>query len=487
MKERIVSVLRNDLPGYVSSFAFHFVLLFLFWLILAPRAYRLFGGGGGSQMELQLTELDEQNGQKTPVNVVPRKPILVDVNQNPDPKPVPKTVAKKKSGKTAGKGPRSIPVEPVNVKSLFENRKPKIRERVMKELDPQERIRRAIAAGLNWLQRQQKSDGHWRLFGPQAGYPDPGEYASYSTKTGATALAMLAFLGDGHTHKKAGRYQKTVAKGLTWLVGIQRPNGDFHDVEQEGREPAFYAHSQATIVLCEAYAMTGDKSLREPVERGVKYLVQSQNPVKGGWKYRPQLPSSKGDLSVTGWALMALHSARSAGISVSPRTFELASAFLDSVQAENGSRYKYEPQPSTWPVTPTMTAEGLLCRQFLGWKIDNDALRKGVEYLKRPRNEPRWQAGGRGRPHVYYWYYAGHVFHNMGGNDWKTWYDKTALMIVDRQSRVPGHKKNLGGSWDPKGRDGVYGYGEVGGRLYMTAMCLLVLEMPIRHRPVYAE
>ena len=140
---------------------------------------------------------------------------------------------------------------------------------------------------MNWLEWQQKSDGHWRLSGKQAGYPDAGDSPAISTKTGATALALLAFLGDGHTHKKAGRYQKTVARGLRWLIGIQRPNGDLHDVEQEGRDAAFYAHSQATIVLCEAYALTGDKTLREPAERGVKFLLESQNPVKRGVEIPP--------------------------------------------------------------------------------------------------------------------------------------------------------------------------------------------------------
>ena len=485
LKQRVLNGIKTSWPGYVSSFAFHFIVLLLFWVILAPRAYRLFGGQGGEAMiDLLLTNLEEKSGQKADPKQ-PRKPAFAfHVKADPEPIPKPKKF-RKKPGKSAGKGSLPLPVRPVDVQSLFKNRKPENRERVLKEVDPEKKIRRAIAAGLNWLQWQQKSDGHWRLYGQQAGYPDPGEYASISTKTGATAMAMLAFLGDGHTHKKSGRYQKTVARGIQWLIGIQKSNGDLHDVDQEGRDAAFYAHSQAVIVLCEAFAMTGDKSLREPAERGVKYLLESQNTVKGGWKYRPQLPSSKGDLSVTGWALMALHSARSAGLEVPPRAYELASRFLDSVQMQNGSRYKYEALPSMWPVTPTMTAEGLLCRQFLGWPKDHPALRKGVAYLKRPRNEPRWKAGGRGRPHVYYWYYSGQVFHNLGGSDWKTWYDKTAMMIVDRQSRIPGRKKNLAGSWNPKGRDGSYGFGEVGGRLYMTAMCLLVLEMPIRHRSVY--
>jgi hypothetical protein len=486
LRERLLREIRTGWPGCLSSFGLHIFLLLLLWLLVAPDAYRLLGGDGGSGFELRLSSLDEKRGDNAEPHR-PRQPIF-DLNVSPDPlpKPNPKK-AEKQPGKAAGKGFRSLPVAPVNVQSLFDNRKPERRGEVLKELDSEERIRRAIGRGLSWLQRQQKSDGHWVLYGRDAGYPDPGEYSSISTLTGATALAMLAFLGDGHTHKQRGPYQKTVAKGLKWLLGIQKPSGDFHDVDEEGRDAAFYAHSQATIVVCEAYAMTGDESLRKPAERGVQYLLDSQNPVKGGWKYRPQLPTSKGDLSVTGWALMALHSARSAGIAVNPRAYALAARFLDSVQEQDGALYKYEPRPSTWPVTSSMTAEGLLCRQFLGWPKSHPALKRGVDYLKQPANEPRWQAGGRARPHVYFWYYAGHVFHNMGGDDWKTWYQKTAMMIVARQQQSSGRKHDVHGSWPPKGRDGSYGYGEVGGRLYMTAMCLLVLETPIRHRPIYAK
>ena len=483
LRERLLREFRTGWPGYLSSFGFHVLLLLLLWWLVAPQAYRLLGGDGGSGFELRLSRLEEKSGENA-VPHRPRKPIF-DLTVNPDalPKPNPKQ-AEKQPGKAAGKGFRSPPVAPVNVQSLFENRKPERRGEVLKELDPEENIRRAIARGLSWLQRQQKSDGHWRLYGRDAGYPDPGEYSSISTRTGATALAMLAFLGDGHTHTRRGPYQKTVARGLKWLIGIQKPNGDFHDAYEEGRQASFYAHSLATIVVCEAWAMTGDESLRKPAERGVKYLLDSQNPVNGGWKYRPQLPTSKGDLSVTGWALMALHSARSAGIAVNSRAYELAAKFLDSVQEQDGALYKYEPHPSPRPVSATMTAEGLLSRQFLGWPKTHPALKRGVEYLRQPQNDPRWQAGGSGRPHVYYWYYAGHVLHNMGGDDWKTWYRKTATMIVARQEQSPGRKRDVHGSWPPRGRDGSYGYGEVGGRLYMTAMCLLVLEMPIRHRPI---
>ncbi|MFQ5734524.1 MAG: prenyltransferase/squalene oxidase repeat-containing protein, partial [Planctomycetaceae bacterium] len=482
LSERIAKEMKTGGGGYLASLAFHAVLLLVLWMFIAPETFRLGGGGDAAFIELRLVDRDNDAGRdpKTPSErtFAFQNPVKTEPIRKPVPKP------RKTEGQPAGKKPIGRPVKPVPVKALFRNRTPESRAKIFKEIDPQQKIRRAISGGLYWLKRQQQSAGNWRL---HEGYPDPG-YFGVRTDTGATALALLAFLGDGHTHRKAGVHREVVAKGLKWLVGIQKPNGDFHDHDDLGRQSAFYAHSQATIAVCEAYAMTGDESLRKPAEDAIRFLVKSQNPVRGGWKYQPQAPESQADLSVTGWALMALHSARAAGIDVPQQAFDLSARFLDAVQSNDGAHYRYEAKPGREP-TVTMTAEGLLCRQFLGWEREHPALKKGVAYLMLPEQTPRWQSGGPARPHVYSWYYTGHVLHNLGGGDWKHWYAGVAAMIVTQQSQTLGRRNDVQGSWDPKvprTRD-YYGYGQYGGRLYMTAMCVLVLELPIRHRPVYDE
>ena len=129
-----------------------------------------------------------------------------------------------------------------------------------------------------------------------------------------------AYLGDGHTHRQ-GDYQSTVAAGLSWLKKMQRPDGNLFDIDEFGRSPTYYAHSMATIALCEAYAMTADRTLRLPARNAVKFLIESQHPTNGGWKYQKLTEVTnlnlKCDLSVTGWALMALHSARLCDFDVS--------------------------------------------------------------------------------------------------------------------------------------------------------------------------
>lgn len=335
--------------------------------------------------------------------------------------------------------------------------------------------REAIARALRWLARQQQGDGSWSLNGP---YPDGG---SIRTETGATALALLAFLGDGQTHQ-SGEYQTEIQRGLDWLKKAQRPNGDLFDDDEQGKEPHFYAHSQGTIALCEALALTGDETLREPAERAVRFLVDAQNPELGGWKYRPLTATGIGDLSVTGWVLMALHSARMAEIDVPFETFQLSERFLDSVQEHpaNASQYKYRPDfPAEDSQRWSMTAEGLLCRQWLGWPKHHPAMRRGVEFLMAEKNRPEWKPRRR---NVYAWYYTAQTLHNVGGSEWEEWFSHVLPLIVENQ--LTGGREQ--GSWHPLRPPGAFHErSRDAGRLYLTVMCVLILQTPDRHAPLY--
>lgn len=349
---------------------------------------------------------------------------------------------------------------------------------------------RSLSLGLAWLARQQRSDGSWQLDvgNPSRGLANYPDAASPSLKTdaGATALALLVYLGVGETHLE-GKYQENIKRGIDWLLRTQKANGDLHDWEERGRQTAFYAHSQATITLCEAFALTGDENLREPAQRAVQFLLDSQYLTDGGWKYQPQSGLTTGDLSVTGWALMALNTARAAELDVPPAAFERASGFLDTVQEEGGFRYKYMQIDPLENVSPAMTAEGLLSRQWLGWEKDHPAMIEGVEYLIDPMFEPNWSAGER---NVYQWYYTAQLLHNLGGDAWTTWFDRVKRLIVENQSTAGGRAKgkDVLGSWHPtRPKGSPWEYGDKAGRLYVTAMCLLILETPIRHAAIYEE
>jgi hypothetical protein len=319
----------------------------------------------------------------------------------------------------------------------------------------------AVHRALEWLKKNQKANGYWLLNGP---YSDAGEAEN---KVSATALALLAFQGAGNTHLTNGDYKydykSVVRKGWEALLKTQSSEGQFV-VENGPLYHQMYSHAQATIALCELYGMTHDSSFRTPAEKAVRFCVKSQDTTGGGWRYSP---NSDSDTSVTGWFVMALQSAMMAGIEVPSPTMLNVSRYLDAAQDGEGSRYHYQPHGFS---TYAMTAEGLLCRQYLGWKRDDSRLVEGVKYLAaQPISDTELN--------VYYWYYATQVMHHMGGEYWKGWNAVMRQFLPETQVK----KGSEDGSWDPGGDR----YGPAGGRLYVTCLRTFMLEVYYRHLPIY--
>ena len=469
LRERI----ENAGPGFATSLVLHTVIfLVMAWYTFFNISRAGFGSIDGAWI------VDTKRDSVTnapPINIrAIQPPKVASVGSAPDrsnTKPV-------GGGGTPEKqrAPRP-PVSPVDVSQLLDDRNPTAAKQRLFDDGGNEATWKCIQTALAWFQRQQQSAGNWQL---HAGYPDAGERV-LRTDTGATALAMLCLIGAGNTHEQ-GDFQSTVARGRNWLVGVQKPSGDFHDHVELGRQTAFYAHTQATIALAELFALSGDESLRPPVERAVRFLLQAQQPMTGGWKYRPLTADSVADLSVTGWALMALHTARAAGIEVPDEAFFRATQFLDSVEEDNGAAYRYEPSDPPDRVSTAMTAEGLLCRQYLGWTAEQPALQRGRKLLLGARAEPAWVEGRR---NVYEWYYAAHVLHNLADEDWQPWFGHVQQIIVSQQTRSGSSRKgkDVRGSWHPLRPTGSpHEYAQKAGRLYLTAMCVLILETPFRYR-----
>jgi len=316
----------------------------------------------------------------------------------------------------------------------------------------------AVKNGLLWLKKNQRRDGSWSLVGP---YQNGG---NMENRVAATAMALLAFQGAGHTHQK-GEFKEQVAEGWDWLLQQQHDNGSFipADVNQHHQ---LYTHAQATIALCELYGMTEDSRFRDAAQRAIAFSVSAQSE-EGGWRY---FPKRDADTSVTGWFVMALQSALMAKLEVPSTTLMNVQKFLDTVAIDGGRRYEYQPGRHE---NLAMSAEGLLCRQYLGWKQDDQRLRDGVSRIVANPVDYSNQ-------NVYYWYYATQAAHHMEGSLWDRW------NRVMRQE-VPEHQVKDGpeaGSWSPMQDE----WGARGaGRLYTTCLSIYMLEVYYRHLPIYAE
>ena len=341
------------------------------------------------------------------------------------------------------------------------------RREAAKTLGGSEDSEEAVERGLQWLTRNQYPDGHWSIDDfPGETSESLGE-GSFVSNSAATGLSLLAFLGAGYTHQ-SGKHQEVVDRGMKWLLEHQKPDGDLFADETEF--VWFYSHGIASIALCEAYGLTKDPALRAPAQRALDFIVESQHKEFGGWRYRPQFES---DTSVSGWQLMALKSGEMAGLNVPKDAYAGVSHWLDSVQSKSAAgQFSYHP---TKDVSPAMSAEGLLMRQYLGAKRDDAQLIAGANYL-------RTRLPDFGQRDAYYWYYATQVMFHMQGDHWNEWNNSLRDLLVTTQSK----EGLVSGSWDPS-RPSPDKWANGGGRHYLTCLNLLMLEVYYRHLPLYLE
>ncbi len=318
----------------------------------------------------------------------------------------------------------------------------------------------AVEAALKWFINHQLPDGSWNFDLTKS--PSCQGQCTHGGKNpsvaGATSLALLPFLGRGYTHKE-GPYKKQLEFALNALAT--------QVVKGKGNAGGgSYVQGLAGICLSEAYAMTQDQRLAMPAQLAVNYIMASQDPVGGGWGYGYRAP---GDTSILGWNLMGLKSGHMAFLQVDPMSVKRAVAFLDSVQTDEGSGYGYRTPGNS----PSLTAAGLLCRMYLGWKKDHPALNRGLDRLaKMGPND-----------NLYYGYYGTQVMHHVEGERWVAWNAKMRDKLVKGQAKQ-GHEQ---GSWyEPFGHASA-DHGNNGGRIYITSLATMILEVYYRHLPIYSQ
>ncbi len=313
----------------------------------------------------------------------------------------------------------------------------------------------AVAGGLAWLARHQAPDGSWRfdLSGCRCdgACRHPGTVTS---TTAATGIALLPFLGAGHTHEE-GTHRETVTRGIYYLMSRLQATPRGGDLS----EGTMYGHGVATLALAEALGMTGDRMLVPYVRDAVRFIETSQDLHGGGWRY---LPGQAGDTTVTAWQLAALKSAAFAGVAVPSPTVDGVCRFLDRVQVRDGEGYGYlSPQDR-----PCTSAIGLLCRIYTTWP-DKAALDRGLARLAKR---------GPDREAVYQNFYLSQALLLHQHVLWERWNKQHRDQLVARQDRI-GHEA---GSWSFADADTA-----PGGRLGHTALAILTLEVYYRLLPIY--
>ncbi|MBE7462640.1 MAG: zf-HC2 domain-containing protein [Planctomycetes bacterium] len=338
----------------------------------------------------------------------------------------------------------------------------------------------AVDAGLAYLARVQEADGHWDVKKHEATDAKHGGFEE--ADVAVTGLALLAFLGAGHT-EKVGKYKDNVKRAVDWLVSIQKENGALG--------PTGYAHAIAGMALSEAAGMGRIERTKEAAQKavdldngkGTKFADVSE---RGGWGYGyTQMGDVRGDLSNSGWHIMFLKSAKVAGLKVDQACLDGVHRYLDAVERGkkegdpySGHLYVYSNGMGDEGISPRRTAMGCLGRLFFGSKPED--LENGIQYIM-DTNKPGYGLPKREKwnNHVemYYVYYGTLVIFQAGGERWKLWNEALQEALLPHQVKDGGPKD---GSWDPNA-----GYAKLWGRVGETAFSVLCLEVFYRYLPMY--
>ena len=291
-------------------------------------------------------------------------------------------------------------------------------------------VEESIDRGLVYLPKTQKEDGSW----------------SDGNKTAYTALSLMAFMVKGDMPEQPP-HGETMSKALDYIL----------KQSVEGRRgfmgTTMYEHGFATLALSEAWGMSGrDKDVRQALVKGVDVIIRSQGG-NGAWTYNPSPSPNFGDISVTGAQLVALASAKEAGIFVPTETIDRAMVFVKSCHHKELGSFGYKGPGSGYARTALGVTSLMLCGQR-----DDPAATAGLKWLQ--ENVDYKEPHGN---QLYSRYYGGIALFQAGDGPFDTFYKPLREEILKSQ------------------KDNGYFHGSA----VSHQLSILILGTPYRFIPIY--
>jgi len=296
-------------------------------------------------------------------------------------------------------------------------------------------------------------------------------------------LAGMAFLSVGHTPGQ-GPYGDVLNRCIDYILATpfdpivapyvpgRATKGYLVRTNPYGR---MYSHAIATLFLSEVSGMVDperQKKIDAVLPKALKIIltaqaVQKEEKYAGGWRYLRT--SNTSDLSISGWNLMALRSARLNGAPVPAGAIAKAIEYVD--RCHNSAKGGFDYQPGEGKASPPMSAVGLLCRELSGHH--NDAINRrcgdyllglaqGDRFLFKGGPQDIWM-GNR----AYVIYYASNAMFQLGGTHWERFAPLLYRYVLPQQA--------TDGGW----------HATHYGRAYSTSMYVLALTVSYRQLPIY--
>jgi hypothetical protein len=337
-------------------------------------------------------------------------------------------------------------------------------------------VESCVDRALAWIASQQAADGSFPT--------DP------AAQPAVTSLCVLAFLSRGH-QPGIGPYGAQLNRAIDFVLGCQMPDGLF---SYETPEPvlnangpshtATYNHAIAGLMLGEVFGhVTGQRSkdIKRAVQKALQYTLDLQTRPKkhpndkGGWRYLLVQRSSgnaDSDLSVTGWQLMFLRSARNAEFKVPQSYINDAMDYIHRSWDDQTGMFLYEISASeSHPHGRGLMGSAILSLSLGGQHQSREAQAAGDWLLAHPFRS-FGENGGRFDRFFYSTYYCSQAAAQLGGRYWTGIFPPIAgilLQIQHPDGSFPLETLN----------DGFFGPD------YSTAMAVLSLTPAYQLLPVY--
>ena len=264
-----------------------------------------------------------------------------------------------------------------------------------------------------------------------------------------TSVGLMAFLLQGHVPGR-GKYGEVMDKAVAYLLKVYKINGKTGYLGVGN----MYEHGLSTLALSEVWGQSKNPEIREALIKAVDVILRAQSK-NGGWRYSPK-PGDH-DISVTVMQVVALNSAKEAGVAVPDASLKKAVQYARSCFHHDSGGFNYQPG-SGGPKLPR-SAGGVMALIMAGARDSREVIR-GIEYL---RSKSQSFASAPGDRLMYYaHYYAMQAMYQMGDRYFKMWYDIVAPAMLAAQ--------RPNGAWG----DG-----------YVTGTAILVLGTPYRYLPIY--
>ena len=349
------------------------------------------------------------------------------------------------------------------------------------------RLDDSVERALSWLATQQKDDGSFESID--------------MSQPAVTALGLMAFLAQGESPVD-GKYQKQLSKAIDFIALQQKANGLIsHDAPNAVPIPrqlpadshtelcvtAVYNHAISSLALAEAYGQCSPeqaKALAPVIQKAIAATIEMQQwdgkkpRDKGGWRYlTKRFSNGDSDLSITGWHVMFLRSARNAGFEVPKDTIDQAVAYVERCFLTHEDRrvhgYMVRQRQQC---TRAMAGAGVLAMAHAGKHESKQAIGSGEWILKHSfekynDDKPVYGSTWLNDRYHYGAFQCSQAMYQLGGKYWNQFFPPLVETLLANQQ--------ADGSWLPEKSEKQYG------NCYTTSLCVLSLSVPNQMLPIF--